>query len=103
MHESIYDNFPEQFLQATKENAKIGDPFKEESFAGAQVSKVQYDRILSYIEQGKWGGAKLLHGGARSGSKGCFIQATVFVDVRTITVQGMKKMAYLFEPMQNTK
>lgn len=68
-------------MQATRENAKIGDPFKEENFAGAQISKVQHDRIMSYIEEGKKGGAKVLHGGARQGSSGYFIQPTVFADV----------------------
>ncbi|PKS12482.1 hypothetical protein jhhlp_000688 [Lomentospora prolificans] len=86
VHESIYDKFLEQFLAVTKENRKVGDPFAEETFQGAQVSKAQHDRILSYIEEGKKGGAKLLHGGARYGDKGYFIDPTVFVD----TTEDMK-------------
>jgi len=40
------------------------------------------NKILGYIESGKKEGAKLLTGGARHGSKGWFVQPTVFADVK---------------------
>lgn len=48
------------------------------------MSKPQYEKILSYIEQGKKSGARLLHGGAKVGDKGYFLEPTVFADVRII-------------------
>jgi aldehyde dehydrogenase (NAD+) len=38
-------------------------------------------KILGYIEAGKKDGAKLLTGGKRVGSKGFFVEPTVFADV----------------------
>lgn len=46
---------------------------------GPIVDKLQYDRIMSYIEKGK-ASATLLTGGKRKGSKGCYIEPTLFVD-----------------------
>lgn len=40
------------------------------------------DRVLSYVEIGKKDGAKLLTGGKRHGSKGFFVEPTVFADVK---------------------
>ena len=48
---------------------------------GPQISAHQRDKILKYIESGKKEGAKLLTGGDKHGSKGYFIQPTVFADV----------------------
>lgn len=81
VHESIYDKFLDKFVAATKANEKLGDPFKEDTYQGPQISGVQYEKILSYIDQGKKEGARLMHGGAKTGSKGYFIEPTVFADV----------------------
>lgn len=47
-----------------------------------QIDQEQFDKILELIESGKKEGAKLECGGARHGSKGFFIQPTVFSDVK---------------------
>ncbi len=39
------------------------------------------DRVLSYVEHGKSDGAKLLAGGKRHGTKGYFVEPTVFAGV----------------------
>jgi len=49
---------------------------------GPQVDKIQFDKVLNYIESGKQEGAKVLLGGGRQGDKGYFVQPTVFSDVR---------------------
>lgn len=46
-----------------------------------QVDKKQYERVLSYIEQGKKGGATLFHGGKACDRKGYYIEPTIFIDV----------------------
>jgi len=76
----IYDKFVEQFKARAIAN-KVGDPFKADTFQGPQVSQLQYDRIMSYIEHGKAEGATVVTGGERHGDKGYFIQPTIFSNV----------------------
>ncbi|KAJ4186812.1 aldehyde dehydrogenase (NAD(P)(+)) ald5 [Fusarium falciforme] len=81
VQEGIYDKFLEAFKKRAQQN-KVGDPFQEETFQGPQVSKLQYDRVMSYIDSGKAEGATVVTGGSRHGEKGYFIQPTIFSDVR---------------------
>ncbi|KAF3333457.1 aldehyde dehydrogenase family 2 member C4-like protein [Carex littledalei] len=46
------------------------------------VDKVQYEKILQYIEHGKREGATLLTGGKPCGKKGYYIEPAVFTDVK---------------------
>jgi aldehyde dehydrogenase (NAD(P)+) len=83
VQDTIYEDFLARFTQKTKDNAaKIGDPFHEDTYQGPQVSKEQFDKVLGYIDEGKKAGARVLHGGAKHGDKGFFVQPTVFADVR---------------------
>ncbi|KAJ8662200.1 hypothetical protein O0I10_001893 [Lichtheimia ornata] len=81
VQEGIYDKFLERFKEYTSKT-KVGDPFSEDTFQGPQVSKVQFDRIMGYIESGKKEGATCYMGGNRLGDKGYFIEPTVFTDVK---------------------
>lgn len=54
-------------------------PLEMSTSHGPVVDKLQFDRIKSYIEKGK-ASANLLTGGRRLGSKGCFIEPTLFVN-----------------------
>ncbi|KAI2632177.1 aldehyde dehydrogenase [Hypoxylon sp. NC1633] len=80
VQEGIYDKFIEAFKKRAGENA-VGDPFDEKTFQGPQVSQLQYDRIMGYIEEGKKGGATIALGGERHGDRGYFIQPTIFTNV----------------------
>lgn len=63
----------------------MGDPWKDDTFQGPQITKAQYDRVLSYIEAGKSEGATLISGGEPHkdvGGKGYFIAPTIFTDVK---------------------
>lgn len=53
VQDSIYDKFIDQFKAQIKTASVIGDPFKAETFQGPQVTKAQYERVMSYIEAGK--------------------------------------------------
>ncbi|KAH6604453.1 aldehyde dehydrogenase nad+ [Trichoderma cornu-damae] len=87
VQDTIYDEFLAKFTQKTKEAAtKIGDPFHEGTYQGPLVSKAQFEKVLGYIDDGKKSGARVLHGGAKHGDKGYFIQPTVFAD----TTEDMK-------------
>ncbi len=81
VEEKIHDEFVQRVLQKAK-SQKVGDPFDPETTQGPQVSQEQFDRIMGYIESGKKEGAQLLTGGNRVGSKGYFIEPTVFAGVR---------------------
>ncbi|KKA29733.1 hypothetical protein TD95_003890 [Thielaviopsis punctulata] len=81
VQEGIYDKFLAAFKKRAEEN-KVGDPFHPETFQGPQVSQLQYDRIMGYIDAGKKEGAKLVTGGGRHGDTGYFIQPTIFADVK---------------------
>lgn len=76
----IYDKFVERFKARAQLN-KVGDPFAPDTFQGPQVSQIQYDRIMGYIQDGKTAGATVVTGGERHGDKGYFIQPTIFADV----------------------
>jgi aldehyde dehydrogenase (NAD+) len=77
VEDKVHDQFVEKVLKRAK-SAKVGDPFDPETTQGPQVSQEQCDRIMGYIESGKKEGAKLLTGGNRHGSKGYFVEPTVF-------------------------
>ncbi|KAH8673228.1 aldehyde dehydrogenase domain-containing protein [Ilyonectria robusta] len=84
VHEKIYDEFVKNFTAEVKKTSKVGDPFAEGTFQGPQVSKAQYERVLSYIETGKAEGATVATGGkpfTDVNGKGFFIEPTVFTNV----------------------
>ncbi|KAF2447935.1 aldehyde dehydrogenase, allergen Cla h 10 [Karstenula rhodostoma CBS 690.94] len=80
VQESIYDKFIQKFKERAEQNA-VGDPFHHETFQGPQVSQLQFDRIMGYIEDGKKAGAVVETGGKRIGDKGFFIEPTIFTNV----------------------
>lgn len=55
---------------------------KAETFQGPQVSQLQFDRIMGYINDGKKAGAKVVAGGERLGSQGYYIKPTIFANVK---------------------
>lgn len=82
VQEGIYDQFVARFKERAAKN-KLGNPFEQETFQGPQVSQLQFDRIMNYINHGKQEGATVALGGGRHGEEGYFIQPTVFTDVTT--------------------
>ncbi|GAB6042492.1 acetaldehyde dehydrogenase ExaC [Endothiovibrio diazotrophicus] len=63
IHESIYEPFMERVL-ARVAAIKQGDPLDTETMMGAQASREQLTKILSYMELGREEGAECLIGGA---------------------------------------
>lgn len=63
VQETVYDAFVEAFKKQVQEISVVGDPFAKTTFQGPQVTKVQYERVLGYIQSGKSEGAKLASGG----------------------------------------
>jgi aldehyde dehydrogenase (NAD(P)+) len=84
VHQDIFQSFLAQFKQAVETTSKIGDQWDETTFQGPQVTRTQYDRILSYIEAAKQDGATVVTGGSahspasEKNKKGYFVEPTVF-------------------------
>ncbi|KEX94180.1 aldehyde dehydrogenase family protein [Burkholderia cepacia] len=85
VHESIYERFVGE-LKERFEKVRVGNPLDPNTQMGAQVSQIQTDRIMGYIELAKEEGARILTGGERlTGGEydaGFFIKPTIIVDVR---------------------
>nr|ACV65501.1 acetaldehyde dehydrogenase [Pichia terricola] len=81
IQEGVYDQVLEEFKIAA-EALKVGNPFEEGVFQGAQTSQQQLTKILGYVESGKDEGATLVTGGERLGDKGYFVKPTIFADVK---------------------
>lgn len=62
VQEAIYDRFVERFKEQIRAVSKLGDPFDDATFQGPQVTRVQYERVLAYIESGISEGATLTLG-----------------------------------------
>lgn len=56
----------------------VGDPLNSQTHLGSLISKEHMQKVLSSIEKGKAEGAKLLYGGKRLGTKGFFVEPTIF-------------------------
>jgi len=82
IQESIYDTFMERCLARVKA-IKQGSPLDTDTMLGAQASKEQLTKIMSYLDLGKQEGAQVLIGGnqAHLGGElegGYYVQPTMF-------------------------
>ena len=80
VHESIYDRFCE-LMVARSLTLKVGDPLDEKTYMGPIISQKQLTSVMGYIDAGSTEGATLLSGGKRVGTKGYFLEPTVFTNV----------------------
>ncbi len=64
-------------------NVPYGDPTDPGNFQGPQISAVQRDRVMGYIDRGVEEGARLVAGGKRPPQfdKGYYVEPTLFADV----------------------
>jgi len=86
VHESIQEKFVAKVKEHASKLRTQGDVTSETTVPicdlGPQIDKIQFDKILGYIESGKQEGAKLMMGGERLGTKGYYIAPTIFGDVK---------------------
>lgn len=84
VHEDIYDEFVEQFVEQTKK-LKLGDPFSKETHVGAIISRGQWETVDGYVKLAEKEGARVIYGGKRPEgdefSQGFWYMPTVIVDV----------------------
>ncbi|KAL8042045.1 hypothetical protein ABFX02_09G024500 [Erythranthe guttata] len=81
VHERIYDEFVDK-AKARALGRTVGDPFKNGIEQGPQIDLKQFEKVLRYIKSGIDSDATLECGGDRFGSKGYFVQPTVFSNVK---------------------
>jgi betaine-aldehyde dehydrogenase len=71
----------EQFQQV-----QVGDPFSRTTQIGALISRRQLDRVTGFVDEGRRGGAELVTGGSRIGSRGFFLEPTLFTGTNDMTI-----------------
>ncbi len=60
VHEAVYERFLESFTQHVQSQTVMGDPFDERTTHGPLVSRRQYHRVKTFIEDGISEGATLV-------------------------------------------
>ncbi len=66
VHREVYDDFKQRFVPKV-ESLRVGDPADEDTDVGPLISRDERDRVLSWVEQARAGGAAILTGGTLDG------------------------------------
>ncbi len=77
----VFDQVVEGVAKVAQ-SMKIGPGLDPSSQLGPVVSSEQKERVMSLIQAGYAEGARAITGGKALGDQGCFIEPTVFVDVK---------------------
>ncbi len=96
----IYEKFRDAFVEKARK-LKVGDPTLEDSKQGAVVSKVHYEKVLSYIALAQEEGGNILCGGhpvhpEGRCEEGWFIQPTV---IENLAYDCRTNMEEIFGPV----
>lgn len=84
----VQEKIAPEFIKGIKEKFEgmsdmMGDTLDPKTALGPLADKAQYERVMSFLESGKSSGAEVLTGGVRKGTKGCFIEPTIFMNPDT--------------------
>ena len=86
IHEDVKDAFIEKVKFHASKLRTRGDTKSDTTVPicdlGPQVDKIQFEKILGYIEKGKAEGATCVLGGGRVGDKGYYVAPTIFDNVQ---------------------
>ncbi|KAG0264305.1 aldehyde dehydrogenase (NAD(P)(+)) ald5 [Mortierella polycephala] len=92
LQNGIQDKFLER-LKARVEKVKIGDTLDEAYNFGTMVDRVQFERVMAFIEKSLGEGkSDLLVGGKRHGDKGFFVEPTIFYNVQESSVLAQEEV-----------
>lgn len=79
VHENDYDRTCRLFADYLK-RVKMGDGMNEENIAGPLSNKMQYDKVISMVEDAKAKGARVMTGGEPMDGPGYFYPLTLIAD-----------------------
>ena len=80
VHDSLYDRVAAALVRVAA-GVAVGPGSDEASMLGPIQNKMQYDKVVSLVEQAKVDGATILTGGAAPGGEGYFYPITLIADV----------------------
>ncbi len=84
VHKSLHDAFVEGFVNLAA-SARLGDPMNLETQVGPVTTEAQFQRVLSYMDIAREGGAECVMGGGKATVEGAedgwFVQPTAFTKV----------------------
>lgn len=81
VQEGIADQYVEKVKQAmANAEKKMGDPTDPKTAYGPLADKKQFDRVMGFLQGAREEGVQVLVGGERQGTKGTFVQPTVFLN-----------------------
>ena len=78
--ESIYDELCDQLVEAAK-GGSMGNGMDEGTTQGPLANKMQYDKVVSLLEDAKVNGGRILCGGEVPDGPGYFVPFTIIADV----------------------
>ena len=80
VQEGIADKFIDTLkggFESASSSGMIGDPSNQQTQVGPLADKVQFERVMEYLEIGKKEGT-LVTGGVRRGEHGTYVEPTIF-------------------------
>ena len=87
----VQSGIKDKFIEALSKrvaNLRVGHPLDPETEIGPMIGKVHYDKVTSYFDIAKEGGAKVLVGGSacetpvNGDANGYYVEPTLFVDAK---------------------
>jgi len=80
VHANIADKFMEAMKTAMVEMGKSGDSTAAGTRRGPQADKIQFDRVMGYLNYAKDQGFEIPIGGNREGTTGYFVEPTIIAN-----------------------
>lgn len=81
VHEKIAPAFIEGMKTAMTQMGQTGDPLAAGTQRGPQADKIQFDRVMSFLQQAKDEKLSVALGGDRVGTEGYYIEPTILANV----------------------
>lgn len=81
VHERVRDQFIQGMKEAmTKIGGAVDDPLLPTAMRGPQADKIQFEKIMGYLDYAKHQKFEIPLGGGRAKDKGYFVQATIIAN-----------------------